>query len=63
MKTPEDCLFRILRPFDSSGWNALACIAAFMADNKLHAMYTTEQELSGVASAKNIHSLIDESIL
>ena len=116
MKTPEDCLFRILRTFDSSGWNALACIAAFIADNKLHAMYTTEQELSGeyspgiikpltyynrplltglllsllllctvftvryiyilcslcgwsletstaLASATNIHSLIDESIL
>ena len=47
MKTPEDRLFRILMPFDGSGWNALACIAAFMADNKLHAMYTTEQELSG----------------
>ena len=57
MKTPEDCLFRILRPFDSSGWNALACIAAFMADNKLHAMYTTEQELSGEYSPDIIKPL------
>ena len=57
MKTPEDCLFRILRPFDSSGWNALACIAAFMADNKLHAMYTTEQELSSEYSPDIIKPL------
>ena len=52
MKTPEDCLFRILRPFDGSGWNALACIAAFMADN------TTEQELSGEYSPGIIEPLI-----
>ena len=57
MKTPEDCLCRIWRPLDGSGWNALACIAVFMADNKPHSMHTTEQERSGEYSPGIINPL------